>query len=32
MKTKEVTNEAFPSVRENVPTGERVSGKEPKVC
>ena len=32
MKTKEVTNEASPSVRENVPSGEHVSGKEPKVC
>ena len=32
MKIKEVTNESSPSVRENVPSGERVSGKESKVC
>ena len=32
MKTKEVTNESSSSIRENVPSGERVSGKEPKVC
>ena len=32
MKTKEVIKEASPSVRENVPGGDCVSGGEPKVC
>ena len=33
MKNKEVVKEASPGVsRENVPSGDRVSGGEPKVC
>ena len=32
MKTKEVTNESSLSVHDNVPSGDRVSGTEPKVC
>ena len=32
MKTKEVINEASPSVHENVSSGDRVSGAKPKVC
>ena len=32
MKTKEVINESSPSVHDKVPSGDRVSGTEPKVC
>ena len=32
VKTKEVTNESSPSVHENVPIGDHVSGTKPKVC
>ena len=32
MKTEEFNNESSPSVHDNVPSGDRVSGTEPKVC
>ena len=32
MKTKDVTNESSPSINTNVPSGDRDSGTESKVC
>ena len=32
MKTKDVNNESSPSVHNNVPSGDRDSGTESKVC
>ena len=32
MKTKDVNNESSPGVHDSMPSGDRDSGTEPKVC